>query len=345
MIRFTSDYSEGAHPEILRRLSETNYEQVAGYGDDPYCASAKEKIRNAVQNPNAAVFFLVGGTQTNLTVIDALLPHYAGVICATTGHIAVHEAGAVELCGHKVITLPEHQGKLTAEALTKYLNSFYKDSTWQHMAIPGMVYISYPTEWGTIYSRDELTALYSVCKTYGLPLFIDGARLGYGLSAASANLTLGELAQLCDVFSIGGTKIGALCGEAVVFPQGNAPKHFFSIVKQHGALLAKGRLLGIQFDTLFTDDLYFRISRHAVECAMRLRRIFETKRIPFYIESPTNQQFPILSAEQIARLEKSVAFEVWEELPNHTFLTRFATSWATPNEHLDQLEGVLQEQC
>ena len=292
--------------------------------------------------PNADVFFLVGGTQTNLTVIDALLPHYAGVICVATGHIAVHEAGAIEHCGHKVIALPEAQGKLTAKNLADYLTHFYKDTTWAHMAIPRMVYISYPTEWGTIYTKEELTTLHAVCKTYSLPLFIDGARLGYGLSASSANLTLDELAQLCDVFSIGGTKVGALCGEAVIFPQGNAPLHFFTIVKQHGALLAKGRLLGIQFDTLFTDDLYFRISQHAVECAMRLKNMFRTKGIAFYIDSPTNQQFPLLTAEQVRHLERNVAFEVWEELPDHTFLTRFATSWATPNEHLEQLEALLQ---
>lgn len=340
MIHFTSDYCEGAHPEILRRLSETNYEQMAGYGEDPYCTLAKEKIRLAIQCPIAEVYFLVGGTQTNATVIDAVLPHYAGAISVDSGHIAVHEAGAIEFCGHKVITLPAQDGKLTAEVLSDYLSRFYSDPTWRHIAQPAMVYISYPTEWGTIYSKQELTALYAQCRKYGLPLFIDGARLGYGLVVAH-DLTLVELAQLCDVFSIGGTKVGALCGEAVVFPRGNAPKNFFSIVKQHGALLAKGRLLGIQFDTLFTDNLYFRISEGAVKRAMRLRKIFATKGIAFFNDSPTNQQFPILSAARIAHLEKSVAFEVWEELPDHTFLTRFATSWATPDEHLEQLEAFL----
>ena len=342
MIRFTCDYSEGAHPEILRRLTATNYEQVVGYGEDAFCTSAKAKIREAAQCPNASVFFLVGGTQTNLTVIDALLPHYAAVISVTSGHIAVHEAGAIELCGHKVICLPEQLGKLTAQTLTEYLTRFYQDDTWPHMAIPSMVYISYPTEWGTIYTKEELTALHSVCKTYDLPLFVDGARLGYGLSAPTADLTLGELAQLCDVFSIGGTKVGALCGEAVVFPQGNAPQHFFSIVKQHGALLAKGRLLGIQFDTLFTDDLYFRISQHAVACAMQLKALFAAHSIPFYIDSPTNQQFPLLTAQQVAQLEKNVAFEIWVETADHVFLTRFATSWATPTEHIELLGKFLR---
>lgn len=340
MIHFTCDYCEGAHPEILRRLSETNYEQMAGYGEDPYCTSAKEKIRLAIQCPSAEVYFLVGGTQTNATVIDAMLPHYAGAISVDSGHIAVHEAGAIEFCGHKVITLPAQDGKLMAEALADYLMRFYADPTWQHVAQPGMVYISYPTEWGTIYSKQELTALYAQCRKYGLPLFIDGARLGYGLAAAH-DLTFVELAQLCDVFSIGGTKVGALCGEAVVFPRGNAPKNFFSIVKQHGALLAKGRLLGIQFDTLFTDNLYFRISEGAVKRAMRLREIFAAKGSPFFYDSPTNQQFPILSQEQITLLKENVAFEVWEERPDHTFLTRFATSWATPDEHLEQLEAFL----
>jgi glycine hydroxymethyltransferase len=341
MIRFTCDYSEGAHPEILHRLAETNSEQLAGYEDDPYCESAKEKIRQAVQCPNASVFFLVGGTQTNVAVIDALLPHYAGVICASTGHIAVHEAGGVELHGHKVITLPEHLGKLTAVDLNDYLTRFYNDPTWAHMAIPGMVYISYPTEWGTIYAKEELASLYAVCKRYSLPLFIDGARLGYGLCAPTADLTLKDLAQLCDVFTIGGTKVGALCGEVVVFPLGNAPQHFFSIIKQHGALLAKGRLLGIQFDTLFSNNLYFRISQHAIDCAIRLRSVFEAKGIPFYIESPTNQQFPILTTKQIAHLEKEVAFEIWEELAEHKYVTRFATSWATPNEHIELLARML----
>lgn len=340
MIHFTCDYCEGAHPEILRRLSETNYEQMAGYGEDPYCTSAKEKIRLAIQCPSAEIYFLVGGTQTNATVIDAVLPHYAGAISVDSGHIAVHEAGAIEFCGHKVITLPAQDGKLTAEVLSDYLSRFYSDPTWQHVAQPGMVYISYPTEWGTIYSKQELTALYAQCRTYSLPLFIDGARLGYGLVAAH-DLTLVELAQLCDVFSIGGTKVGALCGEAVVFPRGNAPKNFFSIVKQHGALLAKGRLLGIQFDTLFTDNLYFRISEGAVKRAMRLREIFAAKGVSFFNDSPTNQQFPILSQEQITLLKENVAFEVWEERPDHTFLTRFATSWATPDEHLEQLEAFL----
>jgi len=313
---------------------------MAGYGEDPYCTSAKEKIRLAIQCPSAEIYFLVGGTQTNATVIDAMLPHYAGAISVDSGHIAVHEAGAIEFCGHKVITLPAQDGKLMAEALADYLMRFYADPTWQHVAQPGMVYISYPTEWGTIYSKQELTALYAQCRKYGLPLFIDGARLGYGLAAAH-DLTLVELAQLCDVFSIGGTKVGALCGEAVVFPRGNAPKNFFSIVKQHGALLAKGRLLGIQFDTLFTDNLYFRISEGAVKRAMRLREIFAAKGCPFFNDSPTNQQFPILGQEQITLLKENVAFEVWEERPDHTFLTRFATSWATPDEHLEQLEAFL----
>jgi Threonine aldolase len=313
---------------------------MAGYGEDPYCTSAKEKIRLAIQCPSAEVYFLVGGTQTNATVIDAMLPHYAGAISVDSGHIAVHEAGAIEFCGHKVITLPAQDGKLMAEALAEYLMRFYADPTWQHVAQPGMVYISYPTEWGTIYSKQELTALYAQCRKYGLPLFIDGARLGYGLAAAH-DLTFVELAQLCDVFSIGGTKVGALCGEAVVFPRGNAPKNFFSIVKQHGALLAKGRLLGIQFDTLFTDNLYFRISEGAVKRAMRLREIFAAKGCPFFNDSPTNQQFPILGQEQITLLKENVAFEVWEERPDHTFLTRFATSWATPDEHLEQLEAFL----
>ena len=337
MISFTCDYIEGAHPAILNRLIETNMTQVEGYGEDPFCENARTRIRQAIGCPDADVFFLVGGTQTNSTVIDAMLRRYEGVVAVETGHIAVHESGAVEFSGHKVITIPNHLGKMDPSELRQYLEHFHGDPTWPHMVYPGMVYISFPTEYGTIYSLDELKSIKAICDEYNIPLFIDGARLGYGLASPAADVDLKTLAQLCDVFYIGGTKVGALCGEAVVFPKGNAPRQFFTIIKQHGALLAKGRLLGIQFDTLFTNNLYFNIARHAIDMAMELKRMFESKGIEFYIDSPTNQQFPILTQEQMDAMEGQISFEVWDKLPDGRFITRFATSWATPIDHIDTL--------
>lgn len=336
MLSFTCDYNEGAHPLILKRLAETNLVQEPGYGFDSLSESAREKIRSAVGIPDADVFFLVGGTQTNATVIDSLLRGYEGVLAARTGHIAVHESGAIEFGGHKVLTLPSHEGKMDAGELETYLENFYADSAWEHMVIPGMVYLSFPTEYGTIYSKEELTHISKVCQQYKLPLFVDGARLGYGLASDACDLTLPELARLCDVFYIGGTKVGALCGEAVVFPH-KAPAHFFTTVKQHGALLAKGRLLGLQFDTLFTDGLYLSIARNAIERAMEVKKIFAGIGIPFYIDSPTNQQFPILTREQMDKLEGKVLYEIWETLPDGRAVTRFATSWATTAEQIREL--------
>ena len=341
MISFTSDYTEGAHPEILKRLQDTNFCQEPGYGEDSFSEDARRLIREALGRPEAGVFFLVGGTQTNSTVIDAVIPHYGAVIAAETGHIAVHESGAVELSGHKVITLPSHEGKMAAKDLQDYLETFYGDAAWPHMAHPDMVYISFPTEYGTIYSKAELEAIRKVCKEYKLKLFIDGARLGYGLESPSADVTLKDIASLCDVFYIGGTKVGALCGEAVVFPAGDAPEHFFTIVKQHGALLAKGRLLGLQFQALFTGGLYFEISRHAIEMAALLKKVFERRDIPFYIDSPTNQQFPILTQEQMDALDGKVLYEIWGKLPDGRFITRFCTSWCTAPRQIEELDSLL----
>lgn len=341
MYSFTCDYTEGAHPEILKRLAETNMQQEPGYGEDSFCASAKQRIKEATGCPDADIFFLVGGTQTNSTVIDGMLEGYQGVLAVQTGHIAVHEAGAIEFCGHKVLTLPQHQGKMDAADLKAWLEAFYADETHPHMVQPGMVYISFPTEYGTIYSRAELESIDEVCKQYGLPLFIDGARLGYGLASPAADVSLKDIARICDVFYIGGTKVGALCGEAVVFPRGNAPAHFFTLIKMHGALLAKGRLLGIQFDTLFTNDLYSKISDNTIRIAMRVKAIFAEKGIPFFIDSPTNQQFPILTSSQMAALEGKVAFEIWEKLPDGRAVTRFATSWATREEAIEELSRAL----
>ena len=340
-LSFTCDYSEGAHPLILKALAETNMEQLPGYGEDRYCRSAAEKIRRACACPEAAVHFLVGGTQTNSTVIAALLRDYEGVVAAQTGHIGVHEAGAVEYTGHKVLTLPQHEGRIDADELKAYLDTFFADANRDHMVFPGMVYISFPTEYGTLYSRAQLEAVHAVCRSFGLPLFIDGARLGYGLMSRSSDLTLADIASRCDVFYIGGTKVGAFCGEAVVFPRGNAPAHFMTTVKQHGALLAKGRLLGIQFDTLFTDNLYFEISRHAIDMAEKLKQVMHRKGIPFFLESPTNQQFVILTNAEIERLRPSVSFDFWEPYDADRTVVRFATSWATQEKDIDQLEEIL----
>ena len=309
--------------------------------------------------PGADVYLLTGGTQTNSTIIATMLRDYQGVVAAQTGHIAVHEAGAVEYTGHKVLTLPQKEGKLSARDLKSCLEGFYADGSYEHMVFPGMVYISFPTEYGTLYSKAELQAIKAVCEAYKLPLFVDGARLGYGLMSPACDITLQELAGLCDVFTIGGTKVGALCGEAVVFPAGNAPEHFFTMVKQHGALLAKGRLLGIQFETLFTDGLYFEIARNAIDRAMELKQLFvsiarnaidramELKQLfvsrgyQLFLDSPTNQQFILLTEAAAKALEGKVAYEVWERCPDGRAVVRFATSWATTPEQIDALAALL----
>ena len=340
MISFESDYDNGCHEAILSRLAQTNDEKATGYGLDDYCTAAKEKIRAACDCPDADVFFLVGGTQTNATVIDAMLHGYQGVLAVETGHINVHESGAIEFGGHKVLTLPSHDGKMDAGELGQWLHDFYADPTLDHMVFPGMVYITFSTERGTIYTLEELQTISTICKRFELPLFIDGARLGYGLMAEGCDVTIQQLATLCDVFYIGGTKCGAYCGEAVVFPRGNAPAHFFTTVKQHGALLAKGRLLGVQFDTLMTDGLYFKIARHAVEQAMRLRDAFIARGYQMYSDSPTNQQFVLLDKTTIERLEKDFVFEQWYPVGD-MMNCRFVTSWATPAADVDALIAAL----
>ena len=341
MLSFTCDYNEGAHPLILERLVATNLQQEPGYGADVFTASAKARIREACGCPGAEVFLLTGGTQTNSTVIATMLRDYQGVVAATTGHIAVHEAGAVEYTGHKVLTLPSYGGKMCAADLSAYLEGFYADGSFDHMVFPGMVYISFPTEYGTLYSKEELSAIYAVCRQYQLPLFVDGARLGYGLMSPACDITLQELAQLCDVFTIGGTKVGALCGEAVVFPSGKAPEHFFTMVKQHGALLAKGRLTAIQFDVLFTDGLYFQIAKNGIDRAMEVKDLFVSKGYELFLDSPTNQQFVLLTPDAMKRLEGKVAYEVWENRPDGHAVTRFATSWATTKEQIEALSKLL----
>ena len=341
MLYYLSDYTEGAHPRILERLQETNLISQPGYGEDRFCASAREKIRAACEKPEADVYFLVGGTQCNAVTIASLLRRWEGVIAADTGHINVHEAGSVEFTGHKVIALPQQGGKLSADTLRGYCAAFYANETRDHMPFPGMVYISQPTELGTLYSKAELEALHAVCGDYGLRLFVDGARLGYGLMSPECDMSLPELCDRCDVFYIGGTKVGALCGEALVFPKGDMPRHFATMVKQQGAMLAKGRLLGVQFDTLFTDGLYFEISRHAIGLAMKLKAAFREKGYPLFADSPTNQQFPILTKEQEEKLRRYAAFETWEPLPDGRSAVRFVTSWATREEDVDALIALL----
>lgn len=344
MIRasFESDYNNGCLPEILRRLSETNDEKSSGYGFDPYTERAKDRIRKACDMTEAEVHFLVGGTQTNATAIDSLLQGCEGVLSVDTGHINVHESGAVEAFGHKVLVLPGIAGgKMAASQINDYMRKFLADETYPHMVQPGMVYITLPTELGALYSRKELADIYTVCQQYGLRLYVDGARLGYGLMAEGNDIDLPFLAHHCDAFYIGGTKVGALLGEALVYTNTRAPKYIFTIIKRHGALLAKGRVLGLQFDTLFTDGLYFRVSRHAIDMAQALRKVFAKHGLSLGIDSPTNQQFVILSKEQKQRLAEDIAFEIWEPLPNDHLLCRFVTCWATTEADIAALDEAL----
>ena len=342
MLYFTSDYTTGAHPEVMERLVQTNLEHTVGYGADHYCAEAKKLIREACQAPDALVQFLVGGTQTNATVIDALLRRHEGVMAAQTAHINVHESGAIEHSGHKVLVLPSHDGKVRAEEVEKYVSDFYRDDTYEHMVAPGLLYITQATEYGTIYSLAEIEEISAVCHRHNIPLFLDGARLGYALSSEAADFTLADIARLCDVFYIGGTKQGLLFGEAVVAANPSRLPHFFPLVKQHGALLAKGRLLGVQFGALFTDDLYGRIARHADAMAMRIRQIFEQEGYKAAIDSPTNQQFFVLPNVVMDRLLQHVSFELWGPRGEHETTVRFVTSWATSQADVDTLGELLR---
>ena len=343
MVSFVSDYIAGAHPEVLARLAETNLEPLPGYGADRYCESAKEKIRAACGLPDAEVFFLSGGTQTNAVIISTMLADYEGVIAAKTGHVSTHEAGAIEYTGHEVLEVAQEDGKIGPETLDAYLAAYYADANHEHMTFPGMVYLSHPTEYGTLYTKAELSAIAGICRQYSLRLYLDGARLAYGLMSRETDLTLADIAQLCDVFYIGGTKAGALCGEAVVFTRGNMPKQFLTSVKKRGALLAKGRLLGVQFDALFTDGLYFRIGRHAIDMAEKMKEIFRAHGLPLFIQSPTNQQFVILENSRMEALAKKVAFELWEPADGTHTVVRFATGWSTTEEDLAALDGALKE--
>lgn len=342
-ISFSCDYMEGAHPAILQRLIETNFAQMPGYGADDYCESAREKIRAACSAPNAEVHFLVGGTQTNATVIDALLRSYQGVVAADTGHISVHEAGAIEFGGHKVLTLPHRNGKISAEQIASLLRVYEEDVNHDHTVMPGMVYLSQPTEYGTLYSREELSAISALCREKHLPLYVDGARLAYALACPENDVTLKDMAELCDIFYIGGTKCGALLGEAVVIPQPGLIPHFFTIIKQHGALLAKGRLLGLQFDTLFTDGLYQRIGEAALRAAEDIRTALRANGYQLCFASPTNQTFCLVDREQMEKLREYVDFSQWEVYDEMHTIIRFATSWATKDEDVCTLCRILRD--
>jgi threonine aldolase len=337
MIRFESDYLEGAVPEIMARLNETNYEQTPGYGEDAFCDEARGLIKAACSAPDAAVHFLVGGTQTNTTVIAACLRPHQGVVAASTGHIGVHETGAIEATGHKVLTIPSADGKISAGEIAALADAHWSDDTHEHQVQPAMVYISQPTENGTVYTLPELEQISAVCRDRGLILYLDGARLGCALVCEGNMPGLPDIARLCDVFYIGGTKHGALFGEAVVITNDAIKKDFRYIIKQRGGMFAKGRLLGIQFGALFTDGTYLRYARREVELAMKLRRAFEEKGFELYYDSPTNQQFPVIPDEMLKKLSEKYSYSVWAHLPDGRTAVRFCTSWATREEDADEL--------
>lgn len=334
---FASDYMEGAHPAIMQRLAETNLEKSAGYGADDFSESARNRIRKACGAADADVYFLAGGTQANAVMIDAILRPYQGVIAANSGHISLHEAGAIEFCGHKVLQLEHENGKITASAIENFVDAFWQDENHEHMVMPGMVYISQPTEYGTLYTLHELKEISSVCRKNKILLYMDGARLAYALACPENDVTLKDIASLCDVFYIGGTKCGTLFGEAVVIPKHDLIPHLFTIIKQHGALLAKGRIAGIQFDTLFTDGLYEEIGKTAIEAADRIRKALAEKGYQTAFHSPTNQIFVVLNQDRYEALTANVELAFWEHTDDGRTIMRIATSWATTQEDVDKL--------
>lgn len=342
MIYFNSDYLEGAHPHIMELMHETNMVQTTGYGEDEYCEKARTLIKEACQAPDALVQFLVGGTQTNMTVISAALRPHQGVLCATSGHINVHETGSIESYGHKVLTLPSEDGKITAAQVRQYVNVHRQDPSFEHMVQPGMVYISHPTETGTSYNKAELTALSETCRELGIYLFLDGARLAYGLAAFDSDLDLPTIAKLCDVFYIGGTKCGALMGEAVVITHEDLKKDFRYIIKQKGGMFAKGRLLGIQFIGLFENGLYEEVGRHTIRLADKLRAAIRELGIPFFNENTTNQIFIVLEDSKIAEISKNFSLGYTERVDETHSVMRICTSWATKEENVDALIEALR---
>lgn len=342
MVYFNNDYSEGCHETVLQALCRTNLEQAPGYGEDRYCAAAAAKIKALCGREDLAVHFLVGGTQTNLTVIAAALRPHQGALCAVSGHIHSHETGAVEATGHKVLTLPSADGKITAQQVRAAVLAHWADSSFEHTVQPKLVYISNPTELGTLYSLAELEALSQTCRELELYLFLDGARLGYGLASRENDLTLQDIARLCDVFYIGGTKVGALFGEAVVIGNPALAEDFRYLIKQHGAMLAKGRLLGIQFDVLMTDNLYVDIASHAVRLADKIRNTLDGLNVPYLVPGSTNQIFPILPDAVLAELAKEYVFCEQERVDETHRAIRFCTSWATREDAVDGLCQTLR---
>lgn len=340
-ISFACDYLRGAHPAVLRKLTETNMMKTSGYGSDPFSESARQKIREACGCESALVEFLIGGTQTNAVMIDAFLRSWQGVVAAETGHISTHEAGAIEASGHKVLTLPQEKGKISAASLRQYLECFYEDENRGHMVMPGMVYISQPTEFGTLYSLEELKDLQAVCRQFRIPLYLDGARLAYALACPANNAGLRDIAACCDAFYIGGTKCGALFGEAAVVPDPSRVPALFTIIKQHGALLAKGRIAGIQFDVLFTDNLYGQLGQRAIAAADRLRAVLREKGYRFYYETPTNQIFIIMENCRLRQLGEQLEYSFWQKYDDNHTVIRLATDWASTEAEIDELAGIL----
>ncbi|MGN1407460.1 threonine aldolase family protein [Lactobacillus sp.] len=342
-IMLACDYQETACEQIIQALAASQGQNFAGYGTDEITNRAKNKIRQAIEAPHAEVEFLIGGTQTNQVVIAALLACYQGVIAADTGHVAVHEAGAIEITGHKVLTLPSRDGKISAKNLQDYMETFENDGNKDHMVMPGMVYLSQPTEFGTLYSKKELTEIKDICQKHDLKLYIDGARLAYDLAAPENDVTLPDLARLCDVFYIGGTKCGAMLGEAVVVPDPKLIPHFFTIIKQRGALLAKGWLLGIQFDQLFTDDLYQKMAEPAIKQARQIRDALTKNGYQLLYDSPTNQTFFIMANRDLPAFGQKVAYSFWDKYDEEHTVVRLATSWSSRQEDVDQVCHILAE--
>ena len=341
MLSFESDYTLGAHEKVLQALIDTNNEIMPGYGKDIHTENAKELIKKACSAPESEVYLLTGGTQTNKTVIATMLKPYEGVISAKTGHISLHEAGAIEYTGHKILEIDGVCGKLVPDSVREYLKTFYADENNVMMVTPGMVYISHPTEYGTIYTKQEIIELRGICDEYGMSLFIDGARLGYGLMSLNTDVSLADIAKYSDVFYIGGTKIGALCGEAVVFAKGKTPAGFYKMTKQHGAMLAKGRLLGVQFEALFTDNLYLEISKNAIDRAEEMKELFTSRGYELFIDSPTNQQFVILTDHQRKCISERCKCSFWEYLEDGRCVVRFATSYATTKDDIQMLSEII----
>ena len=337
MIRFDSDYTEGCIPEILAALTNTNDEQTIGYGKDSHCQNAANLIKHTIKREDADIHFMVGGTQTNIAVITAILKHHQGAICAESGHINAHETGALESVGHKCLTLPTSNGKITAKQVDTLIHNHYNDASAEHTVQPGIVYISFPTESGTLYTKQELADLYNICQKHNIPLFIDGARLGYGLMAKKNDVTFEDIANLCDVFYIGGTKVGALFGECIVILSGLYKKDFRYSIKQHGGMLAKGRMLGIQFEELFKENRYLTISKYAIDMADLLAEGFLSKGYRFYFPVETNQLFPIFENTKLEELSKEFTFTSWVTIDETHTAVRFVTSFATKRENVEYL--------